>query len=172
MCFVGFSKQPLTASELIALLQQELFSTSSSYYFLRWQHRVGGFWQRRNDFADLAADIRDRLYNHPVNNFTPKQPETFPSPEGQLFNSTLELRWKQAGDKYRVLILSSRKSEPDFQRIERDWQFSEQSAIVHRSTETRFPKALNSDKVNIAQRYFSDRATATVHFVALTVKSS
>ncbi|GAA6623441.1 hypothetical protein [Scytonema sp. NUACC26] len=171
MCFVGVNLQPLPADKLIELLEE--LSTSPSYYFLRWTHRVGGFWQRRSaDFSSLEEDIRERLQNNHINNFTPKQPEAFPSPEGQLFNSVLEVRWKQQKECYQVLILSSQSTKPDgFRDLQRDWEIIEQNALVHPPNKTRFPKGFNSDKVDIAQRYFRDRQTATVHFVALTVKN-
>jgi hypothetical protein len=170
MCFVGVHQQPLSAEELITRLDD--FSTSPSYYFLRWTHRVGGFWQRRRvEFPCLEEDIRDRLQKNPVNNFNPKQSEAFPSPEGQLFNSGLELRWKQQQGKYQVLLLSSHNAEPGFIPIPGKWEILEQNTLVHPPKETRFPKALNSDKINIVQRYFRDCNTATVHFVALTVKN-
>lgn len=179
MCFVGINQQPLSAPELIELLEK--FSTPPSYYFLRWAHRVGGFWQRRKDIANLEDDIRDRLQSNPVNNSTSKQTESFPSPEGQLFNSILEVRWKQKLGKYEVLLLSSQNQASIFQfQNERDnfrsipgkWEILEQNLLLHSPKETRFPKNLNSEDIkNIAQRYFWDKDTATVHFVALTIKN-
>ncbi|MEH2181071.1 hypothetical protein [Nostoc sp.] len=189
MCFVGVNQQPLSADELIKLLER--LSTPPSYYFLRWAHRVGGFWRLGSEdceYFSLEADIRDRLQQNPtnlqpnpVNNSTPKQPETFPSPEGQLFNSILELRWKQKQGKYEVLLLSSQDEAPIFQPqdeqynfrpIKGNWEILEQNALLHSPKETRFPKSLNSEDIkNIAQRYFRDQNTATVHFVALTIKN-
>ncbi|WP_414754257.1 hypothetical protein [Anabaena sp. CCY 9910] len=168
MCFVGVNQQPLSAEELVKLLERLSNPPKydiPSYYFLRWAHRVGGFWQRRSDkFANLEDDIRDRLQQN-LN-------ETFPSPQGQLFNSRLEVRWQQKQGKYQILLLSSQEIVPGFKPIKRDWEIMEQSVLLHSQDETRFPKGLESDVVNnIAQRYFRDKNTATVHFVALTLKN-
>ncbi len=190
MCFVGVNQEALSAEELIKLLQK--FSTPRSYYFLRWAHRVGGFWllgSEDSEYSSLEADIRDRLQKNPINlqpnpvkDSTPKQPdETFPSPQGQLFNSILEVRWKQKQRKYEVLLLSSQDEAPifkpqdkqdNFRPIKGNWEILEQNALLHSPKETRFPKSLNSEEIkNIAQRYFRDKDTATVHFVALTIKN-
>ncbi|MHC5915564.1 MAG: hypothetical protein ACYTXE_32245, partial [Nostoc sp.] len=60
----------------------------------------------------------------------------------------------------------------NFRPIKGNWEILEQNALLHSPTETRFPKGLNSeDKKNIAQRYFRNKDTATVHFVALTIKN-
>jgi len=174
MCFVGVNQQPLSAEELIKLLQK--FSTPPSYYFLRWAHRVGGFWRlgaEDSEYTSLEADVRDRLQQN-LN-------ETFPSPQGQLFNSILEIRWQQKQGKYEVLILSSQDKasilqtqdgENNFRLIKAGhWEIIEQNLLLHSPTETRFPKDLNSEDIkNIAQRYFRYKHTATVHFVALTIK--
>ncbi|UKP00944.1 hypothetical protein [Nostoc sp. UHCC 0870] len=173
MCFVGVNQQPLSAEELIKLLQK--FSTPPSYYFLRWAHRVGGFWRlgaEDSEYTSLEADVRARLQKN--------LDETFPSPQGQLFNSILEVRWQQKQGKYEVLLLSSQDKAPIFQLqnkqysfrpIKRNWEIIEQNVLLHSPTETRFPKDLNSEDIkNIAQRYFRDKHTATVHFVALTIK--
>jgi hypothetical protein len=191
MCFVAVNQQPLSDKELVELLEK--FSTPRSYYFLRWKHRVGGFWERRKDeYKSLEDDIRDRITS--LNNPSPENPptETFPSPEGQLFNSILEIRWKQQKGGYQVLILSSQNQQSiftyqdkqlflqleekkiTFKIVKENWEVLEQNTLTHSPTETRFPKNLpqsvNDEKVNIAQRYFRDKNTATVHFVALTVR--
>ncbi len=173
MCFVGVNEKPLSAKELIELLQK--FSTPPSYYFLRWAHRVGGFWllgAEDSEYTSLEKDVRDRLQQN--------LDETFPSPQGQLFNSILEVRWQQKQGKYEVLILTSQDEAPIFQlqdkqysfrSIKRNWEILEQNTLLHSPTETRFPKSLNSEEIkNLAQRYFRDKDTATVHFVALTIK--
>ncbi|GAX45312.1 hypothetical protein NIES4075_63330 [Tolypothrix sp. NIES-4075] len=172
MSNVWVNEEPLSTDELIERLEE--LTTSPSYYFLRWAHRVGGFWQRRSDkFANLGDDIRDRLNNYPINGVAPKHPEPFPSPQGQLFNSVLEVRWQIKQGKYQVLLLGSQEIVPGFKAIERDWEIIEQNVLIHPQDETRFPKGLESDVVNnIAQRYFRDKNTATVHFVALTLKNS
>ena len=172
MCFVAVSEKALSKQELIELL--ESLSTSPSYYFLRWKHRVGGFWKRRKDeYKNLENDICDRLTKNPLSSIHQAAPtEAFPSPEGQLFNSILEIRWKQKQGEYQVLILSSQKQaiEINFKPIEYNWEVLEENVLVYASRETRFPKTLNQEKLNIAQRYFRDKNTATTHFVALTVR--
>ncbi|MBD2298841.1 hypothetical protein [Nostoc sp. FACHB-190] len=182
MCFVGVNQQPLSAEELVKLLQK--FSTPPSYYFLRWAHRVGGFWRLGTEDAEytsLEADVRDLLRNASGDRLQQNLNETFPSPQGQLFNSILEIRWQQKQGKYEVLILSSQDKaeilqpqdeENNFRLIKAGhWEIIEQNVLLHSPTETRFPKDLNSEDIkNIAQRYFRDKRTATVHFVALTIK--
>ncbi len=197
MCFVAANRETLSEKELIDLLEN--FSALPnydipSYYFLRWKHRVGGFWERRKEkYEGLEDDIRDRLTiplpKDPLPNNPPVKPtEPFPSPEGQLFNSILEIRWKKQQGGYQVLILSSQNKQSifnsqdeqlflklqstkiSFKSIRDNWEILEQSTITYSPTETRFPKSLNIEKLNIAQRYFRDSDTATVHFVALTVR--
>ena len=139
--FVGVSEQLLTVEQLRNLLQQP--STQSNYYFLRWSHKVSG--------------IVEQL------------PDEFPSPEGQMFNYDRELRWKQQGQHFSVLLLSTTGSEPGFKPIGQKWETQQRDAHIYPATETRFPKGLSSANVDVAQRYFMDADTATVHFVALTV---
>ncbi len=175
MSFVGVSPQAIPPQDLIALLEK-LEIVATSYYFLRWAHRVSGIWQRRfEQFPTLAEDIRDRLAN-PVDKS--QSLEAFPSPEGQMFNSQLELRWKQKGANYEVLLLSANGSNQDyskFQPVGSDWQVVERDAYLYASTptqtETRFPRRFDYQDIKVAQRYFKDSKTATVHFVALTVSS-
>lgn len=141
MAFVG-TKTVQNAEELRSLLDQ--FSDQSTRYFLRWAHRVSGFVQ--------------------------VLPEEFPSPEGQLFGAIRELRWRQHADSFHVLILSTQDSEPGFTPLAEklEWDTKDQNASIHPSTETRFPKEFCDRGVDISQRYFLDKHTATVHFVALT----
>lgn len=139
--FVGVSEQLLTVDELRKLLEKPL--NQQNYYFLRWTHKVSG--------------IVERL------------PAEFPSPEGQMFNCDRELRWKQQGQHFSVLLLSTTGSEPGFKGIGQKWETQQRDAHIYSATETRFPKGLSSTKVDVAQRYFMDADTATVHFVALTV---
>lgn len=138
--FVGV-KEVNSAVELRSLLDQ---LADNSYYFLRWAHRVSGFEKQL--------------------------PKEFPSPEGQMFNCDRELRWKQKGQKYSVLLLSTTGSEPGFTSVGKKWEVENRNAHVYRSTGTRFTKGINDRQVAVAQRYFIDKQTSTVHFVALTVK--
>jgi len=139
--FVGVSEQLLTVEDLRELLQQP--STQPNYYFLRWSYKVSG----------IVGQL----------------PDEFPSPEGQMFNYDRELRWKQQGQHFSVLLLSTTGSEPGFKPIGQKWATQQRDAHIYPATETRFPKGLSSTKVDVAQRYFMDADTATVHFVALTV---
>jgi hypothetical protein len=152
--FVGVSKKLLSVPELLELIAK--LATQPSYYFLRWTHKVSKDWE-------LAPTETD-----------------FPMIEGQMFNHSYELRWKQkCKDSYEVLLLSKNSYEVillsiadedyDFIKIDGDWQTQDRDAHLYSSNETRFPKGFPSKKLDIAQRYFIDKKTATVHFVALTV---
>jgi hypothetical protein len=141
--FVGVSEQLLSEKQLKDLLQKS--STQPNCYFLRWPHQVK--W---------------------IENYE-KLLEEFPSPEGQMFNYDREFRWKQQGQHFSILLLSTTGSEPGFKPIEQNWKIQQRDAHIYPANETRFPKGLSSTNVDIAQRYFMDADTATVHFVALTV---
>ncbi|MBD2182393.1 hypothetical protein H6S82_10335 [Planktothrix sp. FACHB-1355] len=161
--FVGV-KQVNSSDDLRKLLDK--FAKKPTYYFLRWQDRVSG----------IVEDLKD-----------------FPSPEGQMFNGDRELRWKQQGQGYSVLLLSITDRDSSFNSIdeERDkkieWQVEQRPAYIYRPDETRFPQKFivpdalnpiikdeknNPNKVKLAQRYFIDRETSTVHFIALIVEIS
>mgnify|MGYP006282780669 CR=1 FL=1 len=135
-----------SVEELRSLLQQQ--QTEKSCFFLRWPHKVSGFC-------------------HTL-------PPDFPSPEGQLFDSQKELRWKQQGKEgYRVLLLSVSGPQPEFEAVGGTWAYQDQDAHLYPTNETRFPRGsddlVNGKKINVNQRYFSDLQPATVHFVALKV---
>jgi len=140
--FVGVKKVS-SADELKQLLDS--FPSPHNYYFLRWHHKVSG--------------IQKKL-------------EEFPCPEGQMFNPELELRWKQKGQNFDVLLLSTTEpnAEHSFKKVGEEWVTQQRQAHIYPSTETRFPKGFNSTDIKIAQRYFFDKQTSTVHFVALTVQ--
>lgn len=131
-----------SAEALRSLLQQH--QTEKSCFFLRWPHQVGGFC-------------------HTL-------PPDFPSPEGQLFDSKKELRWKQQGQGYSVLLLSETEKLDDFETVEADWETCDRSAKIYPPTETRLPYGIADNGINIEQRYFRDKKTAMVHFVALVTK--
>jgi hypothetical protein len=149
MSFVGH-RQVDSADELKELIMQ--YATQSPrYYFLRWAHRVSGIE------AELSQD--------------------FPSPEGQVFNAALELRWKRQGSGYSVLLLSNVLDVAEgFRAIPGNWESISRSVQCHDSKETQFPKGFHfgadvkTDQIQ--QRYFRDRRTATIHFVALTIKQA
>lgn len=142
--FVGVSERLLTKDELKNLLQRQ--ENQPYCYFLRSPHQVEWI----------------------VDSF----PDDFASPEGQMFNRDRELRWKQKGDYFSVLLLSANGGEPEFRPLGQDWEVELRDAQFYPPTETRLPKGLPSTtvQVKVAQRYFKDRQTATVHFVALTRK--
>lgn len=139
--FVG-TKEKLSESELRKLLNN--YKGDESYYFLRWVERISGF----------ILDLPDFL-----------------SPEGQMFNADLEIRWKHKDDKYEVLLLSKYDNEySEFDSFAQTWQSEDHNAKFYTATETRFPKEfIYPPKLNIGQRYFKDRDTGIVHFVALTI---
>ncbi len=138
--FVG-TRTVKSAEELRSLIQQ--FQGEKSCFFLRWPHRVSGFCKTL--------------------------PDDFPSPEGQVFDSQKELRWKQQGKSYSVLLLSASEAYDNFEPVGTAWDVQVQDAHIYPKTETRFPKGINDQQVNIGQRFFADPQTATVHFVALKV---
>jgi hypothetical protein len=116
--FVG-TRTVKSAEELRSLIQQ--FQGEKSCFFLRWPHKVSGFCKTL--------------------------PEDFPSPEGQVFDSQKELRWKQQGTGYSVLLLSATAGEHsefepirDSQNVPIQWDAQVQDVYPYPQTETRFPK--------------------------------
>lgn len=142
--FVGYQENPLSVSDLLELIDK--LKTENTYYFLRWTNKVSG----------IIKQI----------------PDKFPMLEGQMFNDEFELRWKyKQNNAYEVLLLTTGKNYHDFQELGKNWQIEERNAHFYPVTETRFPKGFNyPDNLNIKQRYFQDKTTATVHFVALTLE--
>ncbi|MGJ3250427.1 MAG: hypothetical protein ACFE0J_04735 [Elainellaceae cyanobacterium] len=141
--FVG-TRTVNSVEELRSLIQQ--FESEKSCFFLRWPHKVSGFCK--------------------------ELPSEFPSPEGQMFDNQKELRWKQQGKSYSVLLLSASGGNPNFESVGEAWgAHSVQDAHPYPKTETRFPQGLDykEEDFNLGQRYFFDPKTAIVHFVALTV---
>jgi hypothetical protein len=147
--FVG-TRENLSESELRTVLDN--YRGGKPYYFLRWTNRVSG----------IIEDLPDSL-----------------SPEGQMFNADLEIRWKQKGAKYDVLLLSEYDNDyPEFDGFDRfpqTWQAENRTANFYPKDTTRFPKEFiypNPKDLNIGQRYFKDQDTGIVHFVALTIDKS
>ena len=155
MAFVG-----TLSLESIEELKQLLDSLKQeeNHYFLRSPHKVSGIKSELPEEIDSAT-------------------------EGQAFNFQWELRWKIKGSKYELLLLSKEKTDlcNRFQEIKINWETEERKAILYeaneildkqiRSKETRFPQGFTHNQPKIGQRYFLDSQTATVHFVALTVKA-
>jgi len=145
--FVGYKLEPISVDDLLKLIQK--LKTENTYFFHRWSNKVSGIIQ--------SAPIKD----------------DFPMLEGQIFNHQYELRWKyKQKNTYEVLLLSIIDNHSDFQPLDNDWFVEERNAHLYPPTETRFPKDFIFPEVNIKQRYFLDRKTANVHFVALTVNQS
>ncbi|WP_414529745.1 hypothetical protein [Nodularia chucula] len=142
--FVGV-KRPVSVYELLKLIEK--LAIKPSYYFLRWNHQVSQIWE-------TAPSAKD-----------------FPMLEGQMFNEDCELRWKRKpNDNYELLLLSIASAESEFIKIGETWETQQREAHLNSPKDRRFPKNIPPQKDNIAQRYFIDKQTATVHFVALTIK--
>ncbi len=150
-----YHKQLVLTEELATLIND--LSNSQSYYFLRYSHAV-------------SAICRE----------LPSQRKEI---EGQLFNYIYEIRWKKYKSGYEVLILSKQEFQlVGFQKLTGDWKICDRNAYWHNPQETRFPKGftfkgennqpIKPENISIKQRYFQDSATATIHFVALTVNSN
>ena len=142
--FVGYQENPLSVSDLLGLIDK--LKTENTYYFLRWTNRVSGIIENPSD--------------------------DFPMLEGQMFNEEFELRWRyKKNNTYEVLFLTTGENHHEFQGLGENWQVEERNAHFHQKTETRFPKDFKyPGNLNIKQRYFQDKTTATVHFVALTLE--
>lgn len=139
--FVGV-KTVETAEILKTLI--EAVTGNDRCYFLRWSHKVSG----------LCRTL----------------PEDFPSPEGQVFTHDRELRWKLQGKSYSVLLLSQTGKVEGFDPVGAEWETCDRPAHVYPPTETRFPQGIADRNINVEQRYFRDKKTSTVHFVALIAK--
>lgn len=162
-----YSKQTVKLEDLQKLLEQ--LKQEETYYFLRSPHAVSGICM--------------------------KLPEEFPTAEGQMFNTNCELRWKKRKSGYDVLILSkSNLTVGDFklegfEKVSGNWETSDFKAYFYNNkpeSRTKFPtkfpkgfifKGLNNEEIeptaiSIGQRYFQDKDTATVHFIALTVSKN
>ena len=142
--FVG-NRENIDIDQLRDILDN--LKDKQSYYFLRWANRVSGVIESLPEFL---------------------------SPEGQMFNVDLEIRWKQKGDKYDVLLLSQYDNDyPEFDSFAQTWRSEDRKANFYPKDETRFPKGFTyPEELNIGQRYFKDQDTGIVHFVALTIDNS
>jgi hypothetical protein len=129
-------------TELKTLLNR--LQSDKSYYFLRWYHQVSGFTQELPNLDTLP-------------------------PEGQLFDAEKELRWQWKNDQFHLLFLSASEFNPDFYPISGKWVAKDIKAVL-RQNETRFPKKIKGETPQyLAQRYFIDANTGTIHFIALTL---
>ena len=151
-----YSKRTVKLKELEKLLGE--LSGEKTYYFLRSPHMVSGICM--------------------------EPPKQFPTTEGQMFNANCELRWKKCQSGYDVLILSKNNFTlgdfklEGFEKVSGNWETSDFKAYLYEN-ETQFPKKFVYKKlknenikpkdISIGQRYFQDKDTTTVHFIALTV---
>ncbi|MCC3438169.1 MAG: hypothetical protein JGK30_23995 [Microcoleus sp. PH2017_40_RAT_O_B] len=150
-----YVRSRLSPDEVKKLLEE--LATEESYYFVRSPHAVSGICRKLPDEFSLGF-------------------------EGQMFNSDRELRWKKQGSVYEALILSRVPADLEgFEAIGENWECCDRAAYFHSLDEPKFPKTfiykgkndekIESNDISIGQRYFQDQRTATVHFVALTVRS-
>jgi hypothetical protein len=152
-----YVRSGLSRDEVKELLEK--LATEKSYYFVRSPHAVSGMCMKLPE-------------------------EFFPGFEGQMFNADRELRWKKQGSAYQALLLSRVEADLEgFEPIDKncEWQICDRAAYFHRIDEPKFPKTfvykgeknekIVSNNISIGQRYFQEKRTATVHFVALTVRS-
>jgi hypothetical protein len=152
-----YVRSGLSPDEVKELLEK--LATEKSYYFVRSPHAVSGICMKLPE-------------------------EFFPGFEGQMFNADRELRWKKQGSVYQALLLSRVEADLEgFEAIDKDceWQICDRTAYFHPLDEPKFPKTfvykgendkkIFSNNISIGQRYFQEKRTATVHFVALTVRS-
>jgi hypothetical protein len=163
--FVGTSKELVPVPKLQKLIIE--FTKQPSYYFLRWTHKVSGIIEQQPTESD------------------------FPMIEGQMFNQNCELRWKlKHNNIYSLLLLSITGSHPDFKPVGNEWRLEPDNresyaypAYGYPSNETRYPKGFiypesldirsekqKSEKSKLAQRYFINKETSAVQFIALTLE--
>lgn len=139
------SVQTATLTDAQLKTHIENLFTDSCYYFLRYPDDVSGIKKGK--------------------------PTEFPL-EGQVFDAKTELRWKKKGHQYQVLLLSTEdKNLEGFTPLGKNWESKAYDALIYPETETRLPKSVKvPENINIGQRYFRNPDTATIHFIALTVK--
>ncbi|NJO43573.1 MAG: hypothetical protein HC865_24085 [Cyanobacteria bacterium RU_5_0] len=133
-------------------------SLSKPAYFLKWIHRVSGI-------VDSLKDL----------------PAEFPSPEGQMFTDIISLRWQQRGNRYDVIIFSSKPLEQfkAFKPIADNdrpvtWETRLLPALPHDVRNPQYPNRFiyqGISEKHICQRYFRDARTGIVHFVTLALKN-
>ena len=146
-----YHRQFIAAEDINKIIDEvkKCSNLPENYYFLRYSHTVSGIC------LELPGE-RGEI-------------------EGQMFNNICELRWKKYKTGYEALILSKQEIKLDgFESLAEKWNICDRNAYWHDRNETQFPKEFifPNKKIDIQQRYFQDSATATVHFVALTVKEN
>jgi hypothetical protein len=150
MSYVGYTSIPTAADDQGLRQLLDLYTQPGDFFFLRSLHQVSGI------ITELPVEL---------------------SPEGQLFNHTLELRWKKRRQGYDILWLGLHPPADvkAFTAIERQWQTADRPALLHDRRTPQYPNLFRYPpelKNQIRQRYFRDAATGIVHFVALTVHQS
>lgn len=142
----------LSLSQLTSCISRLIKPTDTTsnlrhYYFYRWPHKVSGLIEGVSETVKIN------------------------SPEGQIFSQFWELRWKRNGEGFAVLLLSTQRLLKDFEKLGEDWYWCDRPAKLYPKTETRFPKGfIYPEGLDISQRYFIEKDTASVRFIALTLK--
>jgi len=146
--FVGDNATPLDITTLATLINR--YVAEPAWHCLRWPHTIS-----------LGAGLPSTA--------------ALECPEGQVFNRDRELRWKRRQGTYTVLLLSI-TSVPNTdlralvnpQHQPQTWQIRNLNAQFYPATETRFPQGITyPERLDIGQRYFIDKQTGIVQFVAL-----
>jgi hypothetical protein len=138
-------------------LLAKLADKGDCYYFARWPHGVSGMEKAIDDLSPSSKKSPEKEFEG--------------SPEGQMFSSKFEVRWKQNHTGYELLLLHCEQSVSKWQftPIGQSWIVSDAlNTCFYDIDETRFPQEFQiAGKAKLYQRYFQDKDTATVHFVAL-----
>ncbi|MGD1804657.1 hypothetical protein ACP6PL_04340 [Dapis sp. BLCC M126] len=182
MSFVG-TKQINSVDELEELLTQNY--NENSYYFLRLPHKVSGIVKKR---PSEFPSIEGQMFNENLELRWKKNQKGYQVlvltkadfihdfiPVGTDFSYYLYLLAiaQLLNDKY--LKLFSFYFHTLSHKHRKTWETKTRSVVSYgkKEIETRFPRKFKiecyNDNIDIAQRYFIDVQTATVHFIALTV---
>ena len=127
MSFVGI-KRFSSDDGLEAAKQLQTFLDSRKVntccYFLRWHHAVSGIIRELTDL-----------------------PGRFPSPEGQMFTATWEIRWVKCRNSYEVLLLSTDGMDIDFTRLVRVGIIAIAQLISIPKVKHAFPRSLTLQQI-------------------------
>lgn len=152
MTYVGYATIAADTGETDRYLREliDRYTQTGTCFFLRSLHQVSG----------IITALPEKL-----------------SPEGQLFNANVELRWKKRRRGYELLWLGQQAPEDSstFTTIPRQWQTEDHPALLHDRRTPQYPnlfKYPDNLKSQIRQRYFRDQETGIIHFIALTVHES
>lgn len=144
-CFVGVRGTPIDQNQLQDILKQAFGDAADCWHCLRWPDRISPFGQG--------------------------VPEEFSCQEGQVFSPTRELRWTYSHqDLYDVLLLSTTGAMKGFEPLGDQWEIKDLSAVSGVSEPSRrFGVPAQPQDLELGQRYFMDRISGVVQFVALRV---